>query len=119
MEVPMKLWLDDVRPAPEGWTHVKTVAAAKAALLTGEVEVASLDHDLGLGDVDPSDPRALLERATELFGSRARLEENGSTLVRWMAETGHWPRHKPRVHSANPVGAEYMRAMIERYFPRQ
>jgi hypothetical protein len=114
----MKLWLDDLRPAPDGWTHVKTVAQAKAALATGEVDIASLDHDLGLGDVDGSDPRALLLRATELFGASARVEENGSTLVRWMAETGHWPRHKPHVHSANPVGAAYMREMIERYFPR-
>lgn len=44
----MKLWLDDVRPAPEGWTWVKTVDEARARLVAGGVDHLSLDHDLGI-----------------------------------------------------------------------
>ncbi len=46
----MKLWLDDRLAAPEGWTHARTVEEAKALLLGGPVEDASLDHDLGICD---------------------------------------------------------------------
>ena len=38
----------------------------------------------------------------------------GYTLVCWMEETGIWPKEKPTVHSANPVGRARMRAAIDR-----
>ena len=88
----MKLWVDDQRPAPPGWTHAKTVDEAQAFLVTGLVEEASLDHDLGFEQPD------------------------GSALVRWMALTGHWPKARPVVHSMNPVGKAYMAGVIARYF---
>jgi hypothetical protein len=31
------LWLDDIWPAPRGFTHVKTIQEAKAFLETGRV----------------------------------------------------------------------------------
>lgn len=46
----MKLWLDDRRRAPAGWTRAYTVAEAQAHLQTGAVDEASLDHDLGACD---------------------------------------------------------------------
>jgi hypothetical protein len=110
----MKLWLDDERPAPEGWTWVKTLEEAKQQLVTGQVEEASLDHDLGLRKIGSkkvklSDGSIIEEDVT--------IEENGTHLVDWMAATNHWPKQKPRVHSMNPVGAQRMRQTIERYFP--
>jgi hypothetical protein len=49
----MKLWLDDVRhPWAHGclgWTWAKTAEEAIAALVTGQVTQASLDHDLHWG----------------------------------------------------------------------
>jgi len=47
----MKLWLDDERPAPDGWVHVKTAFDAIHELTcnfnaSAYAEV-SLDHDLG------------------------------------------------------------------------
>ena len=88
----MKLWLDDAREPPAGWVQVRTVAEAQALLSSGQVEEASLDHDLG-----PDEP-------------------DGSALVRWMALTGHWPRTRPVVHSMNPAGRSYMEAVIDREF---
>ncbi len=52
----MKLWLDDERPAPEGWVWVKTVDEAENAFLGTDDSVnpkletitdISVDHDLG------------------------------------------------------------------------
>lgn len=61
-------------------------------LLTGRVEYASLDHDLGLGPT-------------------------GYDLVLWMARTGNWPTYRPGVHSGNFRGARNMIAAIIRYGP--
>lgn len=105
----MKLWLDDVRPAPDGWTWVKTVDAAIEAFRTGEVTEADLDHDLGSCDVC-----SVCEYLRPTCACRCHL--TGTYLVNWMAAENVWPRTQPRVHSANPVGAERMRSMIERYW---
>lgn len=83
----IRLWLDDLRPAPAGWVWVKTVAAAQALLRRGEVAEVSLDHDLGE------------ETAT------------GYDLATWIEEEafhGRLPRVKWAVHSANPIGRERM-----------
>ena len=42
----MKVYLDDVRQAPEGWVRTYTVAETIELLKTGEVVELSLDHDL-------------------------------------------------------------------------
>jgi hypothetical protein len=43
----VKVWLDDLRPAPdETWTAVTTPSAAIKLLESGEVELISFDHDL-------------------------------------------------------------------------
>ncbi len=89
----MKLWLDDLRAPPDGWTWVKTAAEAEALLRTGQVTDASLDNDLGDG------------------------EPEGRRLVLWMCEHDVWPRESIAVHSANPVAWDYMFGMIERYGP--
>lgn len=43
----MKIYLDDVRPAPEGWVLTKTAPETIKLLYTGGVTHLSLDHDLG------------------------------------------------------------------------
>ncbi|WMS87041.1 cyclic-phosphate processing receiver domain-containing protein [Pleionea litopenaei] len=43
----MKLFLDDVRPAPAGWKGVRWPQEAISLLMTGSVTDLSLDHDLG------------------------------------------------------------------------
>jgi hypothetical protein len=91
----IRLWLDDVRLAPEGWTHVRSVNEAIAILRerAGEVAEMSLDHDLGDFAEDGGD---------------------GVRLVLWMAEHDVWPP-VVRVHSMNPVGRANMEALIRRY----
>jgi hypothetical protein len=41
----------------------------------------------------------------------------GYTLCVWMAETGHWPKQKPTVHSMNHKGSARMQEIIDRSFP--
>lgn len=90
----LRLWIDDERFPPDGtWIWVKTAAAAMHLWETDEtVEEISFDHDLGEG----GDTRML---ATAILG---------------MAHGGQ--RRPPRwyVHSANPVGVEYLTGVLER-----
>ena len=89
----MKLFVDDLRDPPDAtWTVARTSAEALAILESGaQVDELSFDHDLG-GD-DTSRP-----------------------IVLWLSEYGGWPA-TVRVHSANPVGVEWLVGMIERYGP--
>lgn len=106
----MKLWLDDVRLPPEGWVWCKTAVEAIEVLATGEVEEASLDHDLGCCEA--------CTQCTGLHGYSNGCIHNchwtGYTVVKWMAENNVWPE-TIWVHSANPVGAANMQAVIDRY----
>jgi hypothetical protein len=92
----MKLWIDDIRPAPEGYEWCSTVNIAIAAIemwedLPGSIELIDMDHDAGDFACDGGDYIRLLD---------------------WLEETG---RNYPiRIHSANPVGVENMRRIIQR-----
>ena len=99
----MKLWIDDVRPAPEGYVLCRTVDDAKYMIikysnridwdnnLVDEIELIDIDHDAG--------------NFSQYGGDYIRLLD-------WLEETG---RNYPiRSHSANPVGVENMRRIIER-----
>jgi hypothetical protein len=106
----MKLYLDDIRPCPVGWTYAQTVSEAVAkvesCLKRGEEwEVASLDHDL-----------AAEHYLVTSYGAPPQTG-TGLDFVDWMIENNHWPTKKPAVHSMNPEGARRMRAAIERYGP--
>lgn len=102
------MWLDDVRPAPEGWVHVTSVEEAKRWLLSGRVEKASLDHDLGACD---NCIRTDFRCAAKLGCPHV---PNGYDLVCWMHDNNVWPRKRPSVHSANPIGKQKMLDLILR-----
>jgi len=116
----INLWLDDVRPAPWGWTLVKTDAEARWYLERGLVQTASLDHDLGA--CEDCMGGNTVEQWLEKFAFRSMPNcdhfGTGYTLVCWMEETGNWPKEKPKVHSANPVGRAKMEVAINRHFDR-
>lgn len=95
----MKLWIDDVRPAPEGYFWCKSVNQAKGWIEASEAHLSSLasfelidiDHDAGNYAYDGGDYIKLLD---------------------WLEETGrNYPIH---IHSMNPVGVENMRRIIRR-----
>ena len=90
----VRLWLDDVRPAPSGWVLARSVNDAIEVMRRGGVAFASLDHDLGEFAHDGGD---------------------GSRLTDWMAENDLWPAEGVRVHSSNAVGVSTMLATVDRY----
>lgn len=93
----MKLWVDDVRPAPKDYEYrAYSVDAAKMVILSSEdigepIELIDIDHDAG---------------------KYAKYGGDYITLLNWLEETG---RNYPiRIHSMNPVGVANMRRIIQR-----
>lgn len=99
----MKLYVDDVRDAPDGWVLARTVEEAKRLLATGEVISVSLDHDMG----------ACKECSDASINYRwCPHVEDGYALVMWMIENNHVPP-LVSIHSMNPVGRQRMIAALE------
>lgn len=89
----MKVYLDDERTTPPGWTRVYWPDEAIALLKLGEVTEISLDHDLGDD-----------ERGT------------GYDVVLWIEEAVVTRGFQPpliKVHSANSSAREKMERGIE------
>jgi predicted RNA-binding Zn-ribbon protein involved in translation (DUF1610 family) len=106
----LRIWLDDSRPAPPGWLRVTTVQSAQKLLEAGLVLEISLDYDLGWC-------AECLEKGDHLKRSGARHCPHmltGYDLVAWMADTRHWSKHPPIVHSGNMDGGAKMLGVIAR-----
>ena len=92
----MKLWIDDIRPAPEGYVWIKSVNTAKLVIEFKEhqkrpVELIDIDYDAG-----------------DFFF----LGGDYIKLLDWLEETD---RNYPiRIHSMNAVGVENMRRIIRK-----
>lgn len=88
----MRVWLDDVRPMPEGFTfHARSAAEAIAVLKTGNVEFISLDHDL----------------APEHYGDGWYPQQTGYTVALWIENavvSGRIKCPEWACHSMNPSG---------------
>ena len=98
----MKLYLDDGRECPEGWSLVNTAEEAILILESNNVEEVSLDHDLGDKDHDP--------------------EQTGYTVLLHIESKVVWDDtyHAPQIHihTANSAARPRMEAAvasIERY----
>jgi len=48
----IKIWLDDIRPAPDGFLWCHTAQSALDILKMQEVEYIDFDHDLGMYSLD-------------------------------------------------------------------
>ena len=123
----MKLWIDDVRPAPEGYTWDRSVNEAKWRISYSEAMYWALcmdekyksDEQLELG----GETRELIKEKKKLYqievididhdaGDYANDGGDYIKLLDWLEETG---RNYPiRIHSMNPVGVENMRRIIQR-----
>ena len=89
----MKLFLDDIREAPDGWVCVRDPHEAMDILTHGKVDEISFDHDLGEGVPTGYDVATWLE-AQVIMGHLA------------------CPKYL-NCHSANPVGRKRIMQVIE------
>lgn len=94
----MKLYIDDIRPAPEGWQQARTVTDAIRfiAQFGRDLDEISIDHDISY--------------AVEVAGTQRPFPspENFSAVARFIvAHYGDYDHFPARIiiHSANPVGA--------------
>ena len=123
----MKLWIDDVRPAPDGYEWERSVNGAKWRISYSEAMYWALcmdekyksDEQLALG----GETRELIKEKKKLYqievididhdaGEYATDGGDYIKLLDWLEETG---RNYPiRLHSMNPVGVENMRRIVQR-----
>lgn len=102
----MKIWLDDIRPAPEGFRWCKSVNEAKNMIINYEtmfnasggkkfyeIELIDCDHDLGDYANDGGD---------------------GIKLLDWLVERKTF--YPIQFHTMNPVGRENMQSTKDRYW---
>ena len=95
----MKIYVDDLRPVPEGYVGCKSVNETIALIGKiekehGVIEVLDLDHDLGDYSNDGGDAIKLLDYLVE-----------------------HERFYPIKIHTANPVGRANMERVIRRYWP--
>lgn len=122
----LKLYLDDVRPAPEGWYLARTVKEAKdiiTDILPDSTFEVSLDFDLGMigehcetcNDVgwgrDWKHPDWCPD-CTSVILEFDQSAPTGIELIFWFQETGIMPTDI-QLHTANPVGRKSMEWAIK------
>ena len=95
----MKIWVDDLRPVPQGYIGTKsvneTIELIEKLEDAGEtIELLDLDHDLG---------------------DYASQGGDAIKLLDYLAERGTF--YPVAIHTANPVGKANMERVIKRYWP--
>lgn len=111
----MKLWVDDIRNAPDDtWTVARTITEAIRFLSMFNPDEISLDHDIShqvvMGDVSRPYPCPETFASVALFIARKYWQEvpvNKNTVA---VSGNHVP--KITIHTANPVGAKLMNDIL-------
>lgn len=107
----MKLWIDDVRPAPEGYIWALSVADAKLIIRNAERFYSQGDKFFLEGEIGHKLPITLIDIDHDA-GDYTQYGGDYIRLLDWLEETG---RNYPiRIHSMNVVGVQNMRAIIQR-----
>lgn len=90
----MKLYLDDIRPIPDGHIGVRSYAEFVTYITdSGLSDFISFDHDLG-------------------------LEESGYDCAKWLVDyclDNNFRLPKFDVHSQNPVGKENILSLLQNF----
>lgn len=108
----MKIWVDDIRPAPEGYVWCKSVIETIKVIEGFE---NSIENYLDEWDFPPTEMWGQKIEIIDLdhdAGDYARFGGNYINILNWMEETGR--SYPIRVHSMNPVGRGNMRRIIRK-----
>lgn len=99
-EIIIKIWVDDVQPAPDGYIHCRSVNETKAVIrfyernFSDDTILINLDHDSGDYFNDGGDYIKILDW----------LEEEDIVDTEYFFH----------LHTRNPAGAKNMRQIIEK-----
>lgn len=88
----MKLFVDDMRACPEGWTPAKSVTEAIRILATMDVEEVSLDHDI----------------ACRLVNGQEHSSNETFEPVAWFLALADSDTIKVRIHTSNVAAGRRM-----------
>ena len=97
-----KLWVDDIRKAPDGyiWCHSVFRAMKEIEINESRIKDGYNEEPIQLIDLDHDS------------GNYFQYGGDYIELLKWMEKTG---RNYPiKIHSMNPVGVQNMRAIIEK-----
>lgn len=110
----IRLWLDDVRQMPTGYTHwAKTASEAINLIKAADVEHISFDHDLG-GDTDnPIPPLAKPPTPKSEAGADGLTGYDVAKFIEEGAHNGTLPKMTWDIHSANPSGTKMIKLAME------
>jgi hypothetical protein len=94
----VRIWIDDLRPAPKGYIWCKTYNQAISTLeyhiwCEGGIEEVCFDHDLG-------------------------EDKSGYDIAKYMVENQIWTKGFS-VHSMNPVGRQNIISLLTHYGYKQ
>ena len=100
----MKLYVDDIRREPDGWTIARTINKAIKAIIQFEPEEISLDHDIS-HEARMANGYLLVHSCDECFCAVARF------MVAFYKDS---EKRIPKVtlHTGNPGGAEKMKSIL-------
>ena len=120
----MKLWIDDIRPAPEGYEWCKSVNEAKCKIIELEKQIEFIEkkandafkqhHTIQARQIRKLAMRRNIEFIDIDHDAGEYASDGGDyiKLLDWFEETGrHYPIH---IHSMNPVGVENIRRIIQK-----
>lgn len=120
----MKLWVDDIRPAPEGYEWCQSVIESKEQIMRSEQMAKCCSEMYTLVKENPilgspdkwkslAEDHAITIIDTD-HDAGIYANEGGDyiKLLDWLEETGR--SYPIRIHSMNPVGVANMRRIIER-----
>ena len=99
--VSLKIFVDDIRSAPEGWVRAKTITEAVRMLHEFNVSEISLDHDI-----------AYLDEGGRFVGKCH--DENFTAVARFIALLPEAERPgRVFIHTSNPAGAFALEGILK------
>lgn len=112
----MKIWMDDVRPAPPGYTRAYDVNGAINEIIRCKKETDFLWQQYIMGNME----RELFEKCYVVFNIEEISCDNdlgegtpeGYKLLDWLEATGY--NIPIRIHSANSVARQRMMLIAEK-----
>lgn len=112
----MKLWVDDIRQAPDAtWQVARTATEAIRAIARYEFEVISLDHDIShYENLDESDIEQNVVACKETFAAVAYfIAEKYSRQGQFIGEETWAP--KVELHTSNTTAGDEMALVLKEH----